>query len=86
MLPLSLENEDDGLETIYGSQHDDGDQRERSSVARDSVNQVGKITAGSRQDDCSEKVDKDDKSHGKAAKAAELRLMPAKKEQRKSRT
>lgn len=72
VLPLSLDNEDDGLQAIHGSKDDNGEQRELAGVCSDKVDQVGQICAGGRKDDCSKQIDKDDESHAEAAESTEV--------------
>ncbi len=72
VLPLSFENKNDGLKAIDGCYHDNRNQRELSSMRCNAVDEIAQITTGSRQDDRSEEVDEDNKTHTEATEAAKV--------------
>ena len=72
MLPLSLENENNCLETVDCRNHDNRDQRKLSFMVCHSVNEIADIDTSRGKNDSSEKIDKDDKSHTETAKATHI--------------
>lgn len=67
MLPLPLDYKDDRLQAIYTSQDDDGEQRELALVGRHRVDQIAQVHACRRENDGSQEINQDDKSHTEAA-------------------
>ena len=72
VLPLAFKNEDDGLKTVDGGYHDDGDEREGTCAAGDHVDEVAEVDTGSWQDECSEEIQEYDETHREAAEAAQV--------------
>lgn len=72
VLPLSFEDENKSLETIGACYHDDRDQGKLTLIGGDVVNEESEISASGRQDDGSEKIDKDDESHTETTESAQF--------------
>lgn len=63
VLPFSVQQENDGLETVHTSNGDDGHDRDARSRCRQHVDEIHQVTDNSRLHQCAEQIKHDDKSH-----------------------
>ena len=73
MLPFTLQQENDDLEPVHSTKHDNTDQRElRGHPGDDRVHQVHNVTQGCRLYKGSEQIHENNESHREAAETTHL--------------
>ena len=72
MLPLSLEQKDEGLQPVDASQDGDGDDGECAGMGAQAVKEVSEVGAGGWQDNGAKEINKHHETHAKAAKSAKI--------------
>ena len=72
MLPPTLENENNSLETVNGCEHDDGDKRELSALGGNEIYEVSEVDDRCRKNESSKEIDKNDEPHTETAKSAHV--------------
>ena len=72
MLPLPLDDEDDGLQSVDSGQQDNRNNRELSRLSGDQINEISDIGAGRRKDDGTQKINEDDETHAETAETTHV--------------
>jgi hypothetical protein len=72
MLPLSLENEDESLKTIDGTNHSKRDVRNGSSTGSQDVDEVTNVDTGRGENDGTAKINEHNEPHTETAETTKL--------------
>lgn len=71
-LPFAAEDEDNGLETIDGTEENEGGDGNNITVLNNEIDQVSDVSDNDGLYDGREQIQEDDESHTEAAETAEL--------------